>query len=181
MYEYLFRYSFFVGLILCSLSLSAQNSIEWKTWEEVNTLNESNPKKVIVDIYTEWCGWCKKMDKSTFHDPVVVKYVNENYYAVKFDAEYKDDILFKDQIFEFVNQGKRGYHSLASNLTNGVLKYPTIVILDEEQTVIQAIKGFQNPKTFELIITYFGGDHHKTTMWKKYENAYTRSVRPVKN
>uniref|UniRef100_A0A3Q2YUK7 Spermatogenesis-associated protein 20-like TRX domain-containing protein n=1 Tax=Hippocampus comes TaxID=109280 RepID=A0A3Q2YUK7_HIPCM len=56
------------------------------------TKNEGNTKKVFIDIYTDWCGWCKKMDKDTFQNPEVAAYMNENFLMVKMDAEGKDPI-----------------------------------------------------------------------------------------
>ena len=70
-------------------------AIKWYTWDEAIALNAKNPKKIFIDLYTEWCGYCKKMDANTFKDPEVAKYMNEHFYAVKFDAEqHGDEFLF---------------------------------------------------------------------------------------
>ena len=61
--------------------------IQWLTMEEAYEKTQKEPKKILVDVYTDWCGWCKVMDRGTFRDEKVVAYVNEHYYAVKFDAE----------------------------------------------------------------------------------------------
>lgn len=89
--------------------------------------DEKDKKKIVVDIYTDWCGWCKRMDASTFQDPKVIKAINKNFYAVKFNAEQKEDINFKSKVYQFVPQGNRGYHSLAAEITQGRLSYPTFV------------------------------------------------------
>ena len=60
--------------------------INWMTWDEANAANKVTPKKIFIDIYTDWCGWCKKMDKSTFQDASVIEALNKDFYAVKFDA-----------------------------------------------------------------------------------------------
>ena len=76
--------------ILCSLfytQIHAQQ-IEWKTIEQAaKTDSKSNAKLYFVDFYTTWCGWCKRMDRETFNDPVVAKILNTYYLPVKFNAE----------------------------------------------------------------------------------------------
>lgn len=170
-----------IPLIICFIAQIAmsQTTINWRSWEEVQELSKTERRKVIVDVYTQWCGWCKKMDKATFQKAHIAHYINENYYAIKFDAEYKNRIEFKEAVYEFVNTGKRGYHELAANITKNELRYPTIVILDEQLNVIQPIQGFQDPTTLELILTFYAGDYHKTTPWKKYTRSYNSKLRHV--
>lgn len=155
---------------------SAQKKIKWMTWEEAMAKSDIEAKKVVVDIYTKWCGWCKKMDKSTFMDEFIVDYVNANFYPVKFDAEYKEEIVFNEKSYKFIKKGKRGFHELAVELAKGKLNLPTVVFLDESLEVLQPIPGFQDNKRFEIIITYFAGEHFKTTPWRRYTRAYSRDT-----
>lgn len=148
-------------------------AIQWMSWEEAQEAMAKEPKKIVVDIYTDWCGWCKRMDAATFQQNYIAEYINENYYAVKFNAEQKEDIEFQGKKFKFVDNGRRGYHELAANIMNGRLGYPTIAFLDEEMNVIQAIPGYKGPEEFEQIMTYFAGDHHKKVSWDKYQANYT--------
>lgn len=149
-------------------------SIEWMSWEEAIEANNKNPKKIFIDMYTDWCGWCKRMDATTFKDENVVKYLNENFYAVKFDAEQKEDIVYDGHVFEFVAEGKRGYHQLAATLLDNRLGYPSFVYLDEEQKRITISPGYKDSKRMLLELKYIGGDHYKTTEFpdfaKKAEN-----------
>lgn len=146
--------------------------INWLTWEEALSKNEQEPRKIMVDIYTHWCGWCKRMDASTFNQTDIADYINANYYAIKFNAELTEDIEFKGKTYSYTANGKRGYHALAAEITNGMLSYPTTVFLDENLNHIQAIKGYKDAQSFEQIITYFGGDNHKKMPWESYQRNY---------
>jgi uncharacterized protein YyaL (SSP411 family) len=153
-----------------------QDNVNWLTWEEAVELNKKEHRKVFVDVYTDWCGWCKKMDKATFQQPHIAEYLNENYYPVKFNAEQRTDITLNEKVYKFVRSGRSGYHELAAEITFGKLSYPTIVFMDENMKVIQPIMGYKDAGVFEMIMTYFAEDHYKTTPWKKFTSVYsTRS------
>jgi thioredoxin-related protein len=154
--------------------------INWLTWEEAQIKNKQEPRKFIVDVYTQWCGWCKKMDKETFDQAGIANYVNKNYYAVKFDAETKTDILFNDKVYKYIKSGAGGYHELAAELTFGKLSYPTIVFLDEKLNVLQPLPGYKDVKALDMILRFFAEDYYKTTPWKKYEEMYIQQTpKPV--
>tara|TARA_B110000046_G_scaffold183484_1_gene219687 strand:+ start:825 stop:1355 length:531 start_codon:yes stop_codon:yes gene_type:complete len=141
---------------LISFSGFAQNKVNWISWNKAVTASAENPKMIFVDTYTDWCGWCKKMDASTFSDPVISKYMNENYYSVKMDAEMKDTIDFNG--YQFVNpnpNGRRSTHQLAASLLDNKLSYPSFVILTPKFERMQILPGYKSAKDFEPIIRYF--------------------------
>jgi thioredoxin-related protein len=148
------------------------NAINWLSWEQAIEKYKVSKRKILVDVYTDWCGWCKRMDASTFSQPHLARYINDNFYAVKLNGESKDDIIFNGQTFKFVKQGIRGYHELAAEITRGRLSYPTIVFIDENLEVIQPIPGYKEPNEFEMILTYFGENMHKKTPWDSYQRNY---------
>ena len=158
-------------------------SINWMTFEEVDKALKKEKKKVFVDVYTKWCGWCKKMDKSTFKKKHIVQYVNENFYAVKFDAEYKKDIILDGKTYKFIKgeKGQRGYHELAAAITKGRLSFPTSVFLNDNLSLIQPIPGYLDVEKFEVIMTYFAEDQHRKTPWTTYQKTYTpmKSRKPL--
>ena len=120
-------------------------------------------KKFMVDVYTDWCGWCKRMDAATFEQPEVAKYLNENFYPVKLDAEMKEDIVFAGNTFSYIaNAGRRGVHTLAYSLLEGQMSYPSIVFLTEDVERIMISKGYKGPEDFIVELEYTAGDHYKT-------------------
>jgi len=83
----------------------AEGSVKWITFEEAIKKSKTEKRPIFIDVYTDWCGWCKVMDKNTFNDPQVAKLLNEKFYAVKFDAEQKEDVVFNGNTFKFVASG----------------------------------------------------------------------------
>ena len=138
--------------------------VKWYTFEEAVAANKTNPKKFMVDVYTDWCGWCKRMDKATFQQEEISKYLNENFYAVKLDAEMKTDVAFKGHTFNYVpNAGRKGVHTLAYSLLEGSMSYPSIVFLDENVDRIMVSKGYKGPEDFIKELKYAAEDHYKKT------------------
>ena len=139
-------------------------------------MQKRKARKVLIDVYTDWCGWCKRMDKNTFQKADIASYINNNYYAVKFDAEFKDDIIFNGLKYSYVKSGRKGHHELAELILKGRLSFPTVVFLDEGLKVIQPIPGYQDSRSMELIVTYFARDYYKDTPWKKYTTMYNSNM-----
>jgi thioredoxin-related protein len=166
-------------LFISGFSSFSQDKINWITIEEAYKNNAIKPKKTIIDVYTGWCGWCKVMDKSTFTNPAVVKYINENYYAVKLDAESRNDIKIGTSVYKFDAQNKANQAAIA--LLGGKMSYPSIVYLDEKFAMIQPMSGYMEAKPFHEIITYFGGNFHKKEDFEKYKaNTYKTKYKGVK-
>ncbi|QWX82730.1 DUF255 domain-containing protein [Cellulophaga sp. HaHaR_3_176] len=163
------KFTVFVFFLFISLGMNAQE-VTWLTWDEAAKLAETDkkPKKIFVDVYTDWCGWCKKMDKDTFQNTEVAAYMEKNYYMVKLDGEGKDPIEFKGKTFKFIPSGRNGYHEFAAALMQGKLSYPTTIFLDEKMNMLSPVPGYQKPDAFLKIAKYFGDDIHKEKDWKAY-------------
>ncbi len=157
----------FLGLGM--VAVQAQE-VEWLSWDEASEMakTDKNPKKIFIDVYTDWCGWCKKMDKDTFQNAEVAAYMKENFYMVKLDGEGKEPIEYKGKTYNFVPSGRKGYHEFAAALLQGKLSYPTTVFLDEELNMLSPVPGYQKPEPFLNIAKYFGDDIYKEKDWKSY-------------
>ena len=163
---------FCIFSIGCAVLMSSTNAnegkIKWLTWEEAVELNEQTPKKIFVDVYTDWCGWCKRMDKTTFQDPEVIKYMNEHFYAVKMDAEMKDKIMFRNQEFKYVKAGRRGVHTLAYSLLEGKMSYPSFVTLNESYDRIAVSPGFKQKDQLMKELRFAAEEEYKKQSWQDY-------------
>ena len=125
---------------------AVQETIKWITFEEAIKATRENPKKIFIDVYTGWCGWCKVMDKNTFADSAVAAYMNQNFYMVKFDAESKSTVRYNDHDFKFMPEYKS--HELAISLLQGQMSYPSYVILNEKEQIQGIEKGYMEKAVF---------------------------------
>jgi len=167
-----------IGVILFfSLGHLSAQSVNWMSWEDMMKKQKVEKRKIIVDLYTDWCGWCKRMDKTTFRNPVIADYINKKYYAVKFNAEQKEDLEFDGNLFKFVPRGRRGYHEFAAALTQNHLSYPTYVFLTDDVQILQVFAGYQQAKEFEYILNYFGDDIYKTKKWGQFEKDFKPKIK----
>ena len=133
---------------------SLSQEIKWISLEDAVYLQEASPRNILIDVYTNWCGPCKSLDRITFSNKSVIKYINDNFYAVKFNAEGNDVINFKG--YEFTNPNynpsksnrRNSSHQLTRSL--GVSAYPTIVFLDKSSNLVHRLRGYQSPRQIEV-------------------------------
>jgi thioredoxin-related protein len=162
----------FVSAPIADTPVMEKSTIEWLSWEEAVQRMEKEPKKMFIDVYTDWCGWCKKMDASTFVDPQVVTKMNEHFYAVKFNAEQRESVEYKDHTLQFrADAGRRGVHELAYSLLDGRMSYPSFVYLDENQNRITISPGYKTGDAMLSELGFIGGDHFKTQKFEEYRRS----------
>jgi len=149
-----------------------KGNVNWISIKDLEAASKKEKRKVMVDLYTSWCGWCKKMDKATFAHEDISKYLNEKFYAVKFDAEMKDVINFKGADNKFVPRGRKGYNELAHKFANGRMSYPTIAFLDEDLNRIESYPGYKQPHQFDPLLKYIDGGHYKNKSLAEFQQTY---------
>lgn len=147
------------------------SKVQWLTFEQAVELNKTKPKKIAIDVFTEWCGWCKRMDATTFQDEQVMKYLAENFYCVKLDAEQKADLNFNGQTFKYVlpEGQKRGINTFAYSLLDGKLGYPTIVYLNEKFERIMISPGYKEVPDMMKELRFAADEIWKIKTWEDYK------------
>ena len=176
------KIGFIALLLLSQISWGQDNKIHWLTVSELEEAVKASPRKVMIDVYTQWCGPCKMMANQTFTHPDVVRYMNENYHCVKFDAESGDPVTFKGK--EYKNPdfkpgagGRNSVHQLTFDL--GVNAYPTLIFFDENLNPITPVTGFQSVENFELYAKLFGSnayrDINSKESWEQYQRNFVRT------
>ena len=154
-----------------------EEKVTWYTFQQAVELSKKKPKKIFIDIYTGWCGWCKVMDANTFTHPIIAKDLNKYYYPVKMDAEMKDSILFGGHLFVNPDPARRNsVHQLAAALLDNKMSYPTTVYLDEGFNMLSPVPGYMKPQDIEPILVFYGENHHKTTKWEDFQKSFRGEV-----
>ena len=162
-------------LILCILlvgltSVQAQDKIKWMSMNEALAAQKNNPKKILIDFYTDWCGWCKKLDKDIYESKDFINYINKNFYAVKFDAEGTEEVQYKGKTFTNpgYQEGRRRNttHQVAQYFR--VSGYPNTVFLNDDGTVLNQVPGYLKPKDFKMVLDYFYTDAYKNQTWAQF-------------
>ncbi|MEO5649106.1 MAG: DUF255 domain-containing protein [Ginsengibacter sp.] len=167
-------------LIACSFLFSfakvkptVKEKINWLSIEEVNVKMGTESRPVLIDLFTNWCYWCKVMDKKTYNRSEVISYINEHFYAVKINAESKQTIEWNNKNYYYNAENKM--NDFALYVTNGQLSFPTTVIFPEIKKEPAAISGFMEAKEIEPILKYFGEGKYKTQNFKEFSKTFKQT------
>ena len=158
-----------LAIVLFTFTFAFSNAqVEWLTFEEAVAKAKIDPKPIFIDVYTDWCGWCKKMDKATFSEEKIASMLQSDFYPVKFDAEQKESINFNNHEFKFIANGRKGYNELAVALLDGKLSYPSVVFLNEKMERITILPGYRGPDDFYPILQFIGSGSYQSTTFEEY-------------
>ena len=170
------------GMISAQENKETKNIVEWHSFADAYKLNKVKPKKMLVDVYTDWCGWCKKMDKETFQNPEIAKYMQKHFYCVKLNAETKDTIVI--DTVKFVNSnptGRGGNNRLAVELLRGKMSYPSYVFINEQNQLLTTVPGYLTADDFSPVLHFFGEEAYKNTKWEDYRDAWIKANKKTVN
>jgi thioredoxin-related protein len=153
----------FLFLLLGCFTIYGQESKEKEvlnivTFEEVENLQQKNPKPLLVFLYTDWCKICHGMKKTTFENRKVIQLLNKNFYVLLLNGEEKRAIPFLGKTFQYKPTGTNtGIHELAQEL--GTIKkriaYPTTTILNTKFEIDLQLVGFLNSEKMTTILTNY--------------------------
>jgi thioredoxin-related protein len=146
-----------VILFLLSSVAFAKNP-QWKKFDEGMKQAKQSGKKVLIDVYTEWCGWCKKMDAATYTDKDVLDYLNKNFVVIKLNAEANETITYagkKMSPAEF-SQGM------------GVNGYPATLFLKSNGDAITLLPGYSEADMFIHVIRFIGDNIYEKKKFADY-------------
>lgn len=140
-----------ISLLLCIQSNAQEKqSVNWLTFEQLEDSLAKKPKKVFIDFYTDWCVYCRKMDKKIFTKPAVIQVLNQDYYALRFDAESTSEVVFGGHtlINNQIGKTRNPLHQIAQLLATreGQFTAPTMIILDKDFKVIARYFEYMDSK-----------------------------------
>jgi thioredoxin-related protein len=143
--------------------------IKWYGFEEGMKLAAKKKLPVIVDVYTEWCGWCKKMDNETFRNQSITEYISKYFIAVKLNAEDKNPINYLGKTYVNPNPAaSRSTHQLPGTLAKQRIGYPTYIYLDSAGKTITLTQGYLQADDMLPLLKYIGSGSYKTMTWKEF-------------
>jgi thioredoxin-related protein len=168
-----FTFAIFITIATLHKGL-AQHKVHWNNWDLVNEKIDKGNKKFLVYFYFDGCKWCRYMEESTLRNDQVAKFINNNYYTYKINALSSDKIVIGDRAFTSVRIGKYDFHELAAELLQGKMSFPATAFMDENFRKITVVEGYSDLTTFEMMLSYYTGNHYKKVLWKSFVNNYCK-------
>jgi thioredoxin-related protein len=158
---------------------AANTAIKWITVEEAEKLITKEPRKLFIYIYTNQCGWCKRMDAHTFQAENVAAYLNAYFYPVKLDAEEKKPITMGGYTYNFKPEYR--FHELAVRILNGQMSYPTIAYMDETLQLVTVVPGYHPPEELRPILVFIAQDYYKKMNWETFMQEWPQIMQAMNN
>lgn len=152
--------------------------IRWMTIQEMEAAQKVLPKKVVVSVYATWCRWCRQEDSVVYRNKEVAHYINQHYYAVKFNAETRTPIIFKGNEYTFNKDENVFVHQLAQYLLNGKMQYPGIVFLDEKLSLIGTQSGYTEAPYLESLLNYYGSNAYRKMPFGNFDYEFEGKIKP---
>jgi len=168
------RFLLFGIFIMTLTTVSSQNKIKWTSWDSVSEKLENKNRKFIIYFYYDGCKWCRYMEETTLASDNIAKFINQKFYAFRINTLSSDKIVIADKSYTTVRIGKYDFHELAADLLSGNMSFPSMVFLDEQFKKLGTYDSYMDEQNFEMILSFYAGNHHKYTMWKRFADNYCR-------
>lgn len=162
----IFLFTVFVG---CVSSKSSSKTKFWQSWNDVSIQEKIKKKPILIDIYTDWCVYCKVMDNTVYKNDSVINYIQQHFYSYKLNAEKNDTIVWNNTSFNY--NSKYQVHDFAVHLSKGNIAYPTTVVIDiEENSFFET--GVLKLKEMEFFLRYFIEAHPLNISKENYSKNF---------
>lgn len=177
MKKFIIIFFFFPFFLSAQIDTTTASLVNWMTIEQADKEFQKVQKPFLIDVYTDWCSWCKHMLKTTYSNPNIAAYINTNFYPVQINAETRDTLTFRGKKYESVlvgqRRGKDVYNNtLASALLNNKMSYPTTVFISRDSKLTLPVPSYMNTSQIEPILVYFVEDLHRFIEPNQYRIAH---------
>ena len=149
--------------------------VKWLTFKEAQEKNKTLQKPFLVDIYTDWCGWCKHMMKTTYSNAGIANYINSNFYPVKFDAETKDTIEYNGKIYKPTSKEPKTPHELAIKFLGTSLSYPSTMFVTNNFEYNLLSQGFIEDKKIEPLLIFMVENAWRNSVYDEFNKHFNRT------
>lgn len=165
-------------LLLINFVITAQNEhglVNWLTLKEAQEKNKTLQKPILLDIYTDWCGWCKHMMKTTYSNPGLAGYINQNFYPVKFDAETKDTIEYAGKTYYPTSKAPKTPHQLAVKFLGASLSYPSTMFITNNYEFNLLTQGYLDEKKIEPILIFMVENAYRSASYDDFSERFNKT------
>ena len=173
------RLAFFCCSIFILSYFKAQTEkdglVNWLSIKEAQQKNKEVQKPFIIDIYTDWCGWCKHMMKTTYSNAGIANYINSNFYPVKFDAETKDTIEYNGKIYKPTSKEPKTPHELAIKFLGTSLSYPSTMFVTNNFEYNLLSQGFIEDKKIEPLLIFMVENAWRNSVYDEFSKHFNRT------
>ena len=146
-------------VVLAAPAAAGPGATSWAVWDAGLQQARQRQRPVLVDVYTQWCGWCRRMDREVYTRDDVRDYLSQKFVTVKLDAEASESVRYEGRTFTS--------RTLATHFR--VTGYPTTLFLKPNGEYLVSVPGYVEPEKFLLLLRYIGDGHlERGVVWEDY-------------
>ena len=148
-------YTAILGVFFLLTSFKPASELTWMGFNDGYALAKKKNKIMLIDVYTDWCGWCKRMDRDTYEKAEIIEILNKDYVVIKFNPE------IQNAVYKFEGKEYNGPQLAAAISNNQINGYPTTIFHSPKNKKTEVLSGYYNPERFKPVLETIAADFSK--------------------